>query len=513
MKLFRREHLRQPRGHSGPSGIGGSRPSVLLNWSQGPYPHNQGFASSSEAWTNIASPTLSVVGRRQGLGLTDTANAGGVQYGADLEFGRPTSGVPLWLAVVYTHVPYFNAGSSVNTFANYGSGVSGLDGGLIFHVNASNQLRGWLMSADVTTTWSAVEGQTYHLLLARNANRAAGMWIDGKLIGTGTSSTVQLPGNSRVNLLSDAGLNERRARGIIHAYGYGEGDITADAGRISSNLWSLFGKKRRIWVPVAAGGPNVYDVTLTEAATATDLQDTALVLPASSAEAAIATDAIAAAGVWAASAAEAVGAAEVIAAARVHAVAQAEAASAAESTSTGSVTSNTLTETVSAADSLAALAALGAAISDTVTVTDLVVSTLAAVAAVAEAASLAEQQSTGPVVTATMAEAVSSADALQAAASLVAQVAETASAGDVMQAAQQLVALLTEGATAADSVAAASPGNYSVSIDELATALDQIVAALAGDSTFAAAVFRTARGTSTTRAVKGAARNSIRGYQ
>jgi hypothetical protein len=135
------------------------------------------------------------------------------------------------------------------------------------------------------------------------------------------------------------------------------------------------------------------------------------------------------------------------------------------------------------------------------------------VAAVSEAASLTDEQSTEPAVTAGISEAVSAADALSAAAQLVAAVAEAASSADAYTAAQQLVALITEPATAADAVVGEAPATYSVSITELATALDQIVAALAGDSAFAGAVFRTTRGTSTTRAVKGTARNSIRGYQ
>lgn len=89
--------------------------------------------------------------------------------------------------------------------------------------------------------------------------------------------------------------------------------------------------------------------------------------------------------------------------------------------------------------------------------------------------------SDGPQLSGAMEEAATAADALTVTASLVAQVAEAATAADAATAAQQLLALITEADTAADQVSGAAPAAYSVTLTEVAAALDVIVAALTGD--------------------------------
>lgn len=278
------------------------------------------------------------------------------------------------------------------------------------------------------------------------------------------------------------------------------------------NPWQLWAPdERRVWI-LGAGGSS-YSVDLTEAATAADQPGALLTRAAAAAESITAADAAAGLMIRPAALTEAASAADTAAGAILAGAALTEAASAADSATTGSVASGAVAEAIAAADAASALTVLGAALAESVTSTDLIVGLLSAVAAVADAVSLADAQSTDPAITAGVEEAVSAADALSAAAQLVAAVAETASAADAYAAAQQLVALITEPATAADSVLGEVPATYSVSVAELATALDQIVAALAGDGAFAGAVFRTAKGTSTSRVVAGTARNSIRGYQ
>lgn len=238
----RNKATRQPRGGTALSALGQAlQPSVALAFGDGIRPLNAGVVAASETWTAIGTGTLlDAVPTDGGYGLRDLAQAGGVRYGADLEFGRPVSTEACWFLLQFTHSPYFNAGSSVNTIGVYGSGGNGLDGGALVHLTTTNNIRAWLMSVDVTTSFAAVEGQAYTVLLCRDQSRNGHVWVDGVGIGGGTCSTAQFPGNSRLSLLSDDGLNERRARPAVSIVAWGLGDVTAFAASLSLQPWQLF---------------------------------------------------------------------------------------------------------------------------------------------------------------------------------------------------------------------------------------------------------------------------------
>ena len=91
-----------------------------------------------------------------------------------------------------------------------------------------------------------------------------------------------------------------------------------------------------------------------------------------------------------------------------------------------------------------------------------------------------------------------------------ASLTEAASAGAAFSAAASLVAAITEAANAGDSVSGGATV-YSVSLTELAAAVDVLAASLAGDAGMLDNV-RTIRG-SARDVIRAAARNIIRGYR
>lgn len=231
---------------------------------------------------------------------------------------------------------------------------------------------------------------------------------------------------------------------------------------LRDNPWQLF-EPQRIWVPVSAGGgPNTYNVSLSETASTTDGVVSALVGASNLTESAATSDS----------------ASSVLAAI----AAVVEAASAVDAQSATTTRSGLVTEAASVSDAVSAVLTRVAALTETASLTDLQTAVALALAAVSEAATASDQVSTGPVVSASLTEAASPVDALTCAALLVGAVAESITATDVVARTAQLVALLTESATATDTVSGVAPTVYNVSITELAAALDVVSAILSGDS-------------------------------
>lgn len=192
----------------------------------------------------------------------------------------------------------------------------------------------------------------------------------------------------------------------------------AEVRAVSANPWQLFAPApRRLWVGAAAGG-NVYNVSISEAGSASDSVSAQLAAVATLAESAAAADAVSSIATLPASVSES--------------------GSASDSISTGAQYSASVTESASAADVVSALASLGASI----------------------------------------AEAGNATDAVSAVGVLVASLAETAAAGDGVSSTAVLLAALTEAGSATDSVSAGSGNIYPVSISESGSAADSIVAAL-----------------------------------
>ncbi len=311
----------------------------------------------------------------------------------------------------------------------------------------------------------------------------------------------------------------------------------AEIRSVSADPWQLFAP-RQIIIPVSAGGANVYDVTLTDTATATDAIAATLIAARAASEAASAVDAATAALLAARDAAEATTATETLAAAVTAARAASEAAaasdaaaaqllataaasepasaadtaattavrigviseaaSAADTVASGAASYEvTVTEAASAADAVASLAQLLAAQSETLAAADAVTVTGVFGVQVSAPASAADATNWGGAAySVALAEAGSLADAVAAALQAVAQAQGAATAGEsvvailsagvqqlepaaaveLAAAGMQTSALLTEAATATDLPAWTSGNVVTGSMEEAATAGDAIVA-------------------------------------
>lgn len=217
---------------------------------------------------------------------------------------------------------------------------------------------------------------------------------------------------------------------------------------------------------------------LTEPATAAEALTAGLALGASALEAAAAADSQVAALLAAAAAAEAAAAADAAAAGLLAGAAVTEAAAAGDAQSTGPVLTGAVSESVTLADALAAVAALLASMVEAAAAAESAGTQMTRTGAVSEAAAAVEAQTTGPQVSASLAETVAAAEALATAMNLVAQIAEAGTAAEVLNTAAALGALLTEPAVPVDSIAATAAATYSASVAETVSALEAIVALL-----------------------------------
>lgn len=278
-------------------------------------------------------------------------------------------------------------------------------------------------------------------IIVDRCDLSTGVWHSGSTTNAGITTVNTVSGRNLTigELASSSSLNadvDFYAGGIFPR-ALSDVEVAAAA---THALWGMLFAARRICVPVSAGGGGTYNVTLAESTAAAD-------------------------------ALGAVGSVVAFVA---------EAAAASELASTVGTVAAAVSESAAAAETLAAVEAVAAALTEPATVADLVAATMVAQAAVAEALAAADVVSAGPQVSGAMAEAATAADALTVTASLVAQVAEAASAADAAATAQQLLALITEASTVADQVSGAAPAAYSVTLAEVAAALDVITAALTG---------------------------------
>jgi len=232
---------------------------------------------------------------------------------------------------------------------------------------------------------------------------------------------------------------------------------------LSANPWQLF-EPRRIFVPVSVGGGGSWSVSLTESASASDSLGAATTALVSLIESASAAD--------------------IITAATIAAVALTEAASASDTqTASYSVTgSGSVTESASATDTLDAANTMLRALTETASADDQLAAATTMLRAISESASASDDASASYTAAgaAAITETASATDALTAAATLLVTILEAGSATDALAAATTMVRAITEQAVAADEVAASQPIIASVSITELATAIDVLIGELAG---------------------------------
>lgn len=370
------------------------------------------------------------------------------------------AGTGPWTLLAYGYVRSAGVGSIAATAEAPGDPTSDRS----IYVSASDLLSGYLYDGSFLRTTTAPVSPT------------VGVPFLGAVTCDGANLLVYMDGEpGAAQVVLNAGYNSYTSPEFVIGYGNGgfptlPSRFTAgyvlkieramsgpELRRLANKPWSIHHAGRRRVFAVSASGNN-YNVSATEVATAADSLATAMFFAATRSETATA--------------------AEVIATALVIASTINEAATSSEASTTGSVSSNAATEAATATEAASALKQLAASLTETATAADLATALLIAVATVAEAASATQTASANPQVYADVTETAAAADALQAAANLVAQVTEAAAAGDAFTRAAQLVALITEPASAADSATGNVPTAYSVSLTELATAIDTLVATL-----------------------------------
>lgn len=298
--------------------------------------------------------------------------------------------------------------------------------------------------------------------IGRLAGTDLSFWQDGVLQETKTQSGNDWAGCDRF-FVGGVGWNQTADADVYLAGIWSRALSDDEIAQISANPWQLF-EPLRIPVPVAAGGGGSWSVSLTETASANDSLGAATTALVSLIESASAAD--------------------IITAATIAAVALTEAASASDTqTASYSVTgSGSVTESASASDTLDAATTMLRALTETASADDQLAAATTMLRAISESASAVDTPaaSYSGAGTATIEELTSATDALTAAATLLVTILEAGNADDALQAATTMVRAITEQATAADEVAASQPIIASVSITELATAIDVLIGELAG---------------------------------
>lgn len=252
----------------------------------------------------------------------------------------------------------------------------------------------------------------------------------------------------------------------------------AEAFALCDNPWQLF--ERRIFVPMAAAGGGSWSVTFTDAAAASDSSTRTAVLVSASMESVSGVDLRSSLLTSVSSITESVAGSDLRSATAVLASAITEAGAASDTQTATTGAAVTALESVAGADLRTALLTLQSSLTEGSTVADLVSALLVAAVAVSEAAAGVDAASTGSVFTSAVTEGVVTADTLTATAQLVAQVVEAGSVTDQHTRAAHLVSLLTEGVAGSDFPAGLLPASYSVSIAELAAAVDVLGASVLG---------------------------------
>lgn len=248
----------------------------------------------------------------------------------------------------------------------------------------------------------------------------------------------------------------------------------ADAKRFHADPFSVY-EPRRIWVPVASSG-TTYDVSVDEAASASDAASSVVQLAAALSEAASAAEAASSIAEFVAAMTEVASASDAAAGVLILPAAVSEAASAADALAAAMELPAESSEAASAVDAVSASGTLAAALAEAATGADAQTAGIAADAAITEAATAAETATSTLTLTAAVSEAGTATDAISVIATLSAVLAEAGDATDAAIAVMTMAASLAEAASAADTVTWGSVA-YDVDLAEAATATDSLSAA------------------------------------
>lgn len=225
----------------------------------------------------------------------------------------------------------------------------------------------------------------------------------------------------------------------------------------------------------AVGGPQTYDVSLTEAVTATDTPASIADLYNAIAEAAAAGEAISGGLLILLTIAEAVAAGESLTNIATLSNALAEAVTAAEGEVQNATALNALTEAVTAAEAAASIGTLANALSEVVTAGEALVDTLSSSSyteSVTESVTAADVVASIATLVAAVSEAAAAAEALVNNATLGNALTETVTAGETVTGGLTIDAALTETVTAGDALS--QLGVLLSTVSEAAAALETL---------------------------------------
>ncbi len=434
---------------------------------------------------------------------TRTATAAGpsVLFAATAQAGRsfgPTPTYPMTFVVVARQT------SSANASLVELAGASGLIGGSSFRIGGGSSTT---INLTARANFSSTATATATVPADANGNQALNqvlvivgqslsatdhrVCVNGSAVATSTTSIGALPAWDRL-LFGTASGNANVSAAL---FGFGDAPLSdADMQRLSrspSEVWALF-EPQRIPVPVSGGG-TVHNVTLTESFSSIDAASPVLTAAAALTESASAAEALVAVMAAVASLTEAASASEAQTAAQVQAAAATEVAAATDAQAATLTAARSVTEAASASDLAAAVALAVAAVSEAISATDAQSTSPVVASALTEAASASDALSSIAGLASALSESASAADAIAAAGLLIRTLTESVNAADAATTAAQLVALLTETVSLTDGQGAGTPTAHDVSIDELALALDLVVAAIAGAGIDLGSIRRVAR--------------------
>lgn len=283
----------------------------------------------------------------------------------------------------------------------------------------------------------------------RNAQKGSHVWQSTGIATSPTTTTRLLGPNNDSSFL----------RGYLPFWALWRG-LKSDSEllEIVENPWQLFRPYRPKVYSFPTGAGSSYNVSISEAASASDSVSAALVAVDSISEAASALDSISGALIAASAIAEAASAADQVSAdAAGYNVSISEAATATDALSAVLQAASALSESASVSDTVSSLATLVAALAEAVTLTDSTSSALNGTSynvSISEAASALDSLSAALVAASTLSESANATDAVAALAQLSAAVAEAATALEVLTVNGVYGISITESVTLTDSVSA-----------------------------------------------------------
>ena len=238
------------------------------------------------------------------------------------------------------------------------------------------------------------------------------------------------------------------------------------------------GTRFELWYPlrgkrwISLGGGTTLNATLIDAAAAADILSASSILNATLVDASAGADIASATATRNATLTDAAAGDDLRSALSTLVASLMEGTSGSDLASTSSAVTASLVEGASAVDLAAAVATLNAQLTDGVSAADLLTASMVAHVAATEAAAASDTASTGTTFSGSLVDAAAAAEVLATAATMVVQVLEAGAGVDQLTAAQQLVVLLTESAAGTDLASGTKPAAYSVTVVELAAALD-----------------------------------------